>query len=400
MKKLNIQKVFHKKKKVKKEKPQRRERKTWVKILVNLLWLGFFAFVVYAFIFTFNLTNDFVMDRSEIDIAALVGEISEEEAIIIDIPSGSSTKDISKQLANQGIISDKILIKWYQFELYSMLMGNDGGYTSGKHYINKNIDYDNPIGYDMLIHIFSLNPVPNPTARIFFQEGLTFKQTVERFVENGFVSEEQFIKACNEYEFEYDFVESIPTIENREFFLEGYLFPDTYIFDITTGAEAAIEKMLGNFDKKLKDVYIKRANEIGMSIDDIVIIASLIEKEARVDEERGIIAGVIYNRLNTSDTSLNYLQIDATIQYYLLNETGEVKEELLTEDIQIETPYNTYLYAGLPPGPICNPGEKSIIAALFPDEHNYYFYVSKGDGTHAFASTLKEHNNNKIRYAE
>lgn len=400
MKKLRELKVFQKKKKEKKEKPQRRERKTWVKILFTLLWLGFFVFVVYTFIFTFNLTNDFVMDRSEIDIEALVGEISKDEAIIFDIPSGASTKDISILLAEQGIISDKILVKWYQFELYSMLMGNDGGYTSGKHYINKNIDYDNPIGYDMLIHIFSLNPVPNPTARIFFQEGLTFKQTVERFVENGFISEEQFINACNEFEFEYEFVETIPNVKNREFFLEGYLFPDTYIFDLTTGAEAAVKKMLDNFDKKLKDVYVKRANDIGMSIDDIVIIASLIEKEARVDEDRGIIAGVIYNRLNTSDTSLNYLQIDATIQYYLLNETGEVKEELLTEDILIETPYNTYLYSGLPPGPICNPGEKSIIAALFPDEHNYYFYVSKGDGTHAFASTLREHNNNKIRYAE
>lgn len=375
-------------------------RSNATRIILTVFWLAFFAFVVYTFIYAYHLTHDFVIDRSKVDIAALVGDISEDEAVVIDIPWGADTGEISEQLIDMGIISGKKIYKWYQFELYSMLMGNDGDYKSGVHLINKNIDYDNPIGYDMLIYIFSQNPEPNPTAKITFPEGLTFKQTVAKFVSNGFVSEEEFVKACNEGTYDYDFIDQIPDDPNRKYRLEGYLFPDTYIFDITTGSEVAVKKMLDNFDRKFKQVYVERAEKLGMTIDEIIIIASLVEKEAQIDEEFGIIAGVIYNRLKTDDTSLQRLQIDATIQYYLLNETGEVKENLSTEDTQIDTPYNTYLYAGLPPGPICNPSEKAIIAALFPDEHNYFYYVAKGDGSHAFAKNLSEHNNNVIKYSK
>ncbi|MBN2559260.1 MAG: endolytic transglycosylase MltG, partial [Clostridia bacterium] len=202
----------------------------------------------------------------------------------------------------------------------------------------------------------------------------------------------------NNYDFGYSFIDGIPD-NNRYNRLEGYLFPDTYIFDKTKPEEEAIDKMLRNFEAKFKDIYIERLEEIGKTMDEIIIIASLIEKEAQIESEREIIAGVIYNRLNSTDSSLNYLQIDATIQYYFLNETGQVKEPLLTEDTLIASPYNTYRFPGLPPGPICNPGEKSIIAALYPDTHNYYYYVAKGDGSHAFARTLNEHNNNKIKYS-
>jgi UPF0755 protein len=249
----------------------------------------------------------------------------------------------------------------------------------------------------MLIYIFSQNPIPNPTATIFFPEGLTFNQTAAKFTEKGFLDEERFTRVADEYGFKYDFIEQIPD-NGRYNRLEGYLFPDTYIFDMTKPEETAIDKMLSNFDRKFKDVYKERLETIGMTMDDIIIIASLIEKEAQVDEERETISGVIYNRLNSSDPSLNYLQIDATIQYHFINETGSVKEQLLTEDTKIDMPYNTYMYPGLPVGPICNPGEKSIIAALFPEDHDYYYYVAKGDGSHAFARTLKEHNSNVIKY--
>jgi len=391
----------NKKEKIKRVRPIRREKSRLAKFFSTVFWLAFIAFAVVTFLYTFNLTHDFVMDRANVDIAALVGDIPEDEAIKIDIPWGADTVQINEILIDKGILSGKkIFNKWYEFELYSVLMGNDGGYKSGVHLLNKNIDYDNPIGFDMLIYIFSQNPVPNPTAKIFFQEGLTFKQTVDKFVANGFVSEEDFIKTCNTYDFDYDFVKQIPKNTDRKYLLEGYLFPDTYIFDITKEPKDAIIKMLDNFNNKFKDVYVKRAEKMGMSIDDIIIIASLIEKEAKLDEDRGAIAGVIYNRLNSHDSSLQRLQIDATIQYYFLNTTGKVKEELLTEDTKIDTPYNTYLYAGLPPGPICNPGEKSIIAALYPDENDYYYYVAKKDGSHAYASTLQEHNNNVIKYSK
>ncbi len=368
-------------------------------VISRILWLSFLVALVFLGLFSYKITNDFIHDRSETDIPALVGELNETNSFKIYIPRGSRTSDIAEILIENGIISDKKVVKFTYFELYSKLMGNDGAYKSGNHWINSNVEYDNPVGYDMLVHLLSQNPIPNPTATIFFAEGLSFKQTIDRFIEEEFLDPVKFTEVCNEYEFDYDFVDEIP-LNGRYNRFEGYLFPDTYIFDKTKPEEEAIDKMLQNFDLKFNDDFKARLEVIDMSMDEIIIIASLIEREAQLDDERDVISGVIYNRLNSSDSSLNYLQIDATIQYYLLNETGEVKEELLTEDTLIDSLYNTYRYPGLPLGPICNPGEKSIIAALYPDTNNYYYYVAKGDGSHAFASTLREHNNNVIKYQD
>lgn len=374
-------------------------RKSNAQIIAGrIFWLSFLVILVILGVFTYKLTNNFVKDRDATDIKSLVGVLDETNSSKLYIPLGSDTGDIAEILIENEIISDDRILGFTLFELYSMLMGNDGGYKSGNHWINDSIDYNNPVGYDMLIYIFSQNPIQNPTARIFFAEGLTYRQTVNRFLENEFLDEERFAEVANNYDFGYEFLDQIPN-NNRYNRLEGYLFPDTYIFDKTKPEEDAIDKMLANFETKFKELYKKRLEELGMTMDEIIIIASLVEKEAMIDTERDTIAGVIYNRLESSEGFLNYLQIDATIQYYYLNETGKVKEPLLTEDTLIDSPYNTYKYPGLPPGPICNPGEKSIIAALFPEEHNYYYYVAKGDGSHAFASTLQQHNNNVIKYS-
>lgn len=368
-------------------------------VISRVLWLAFLVALVFLGMFSYKLTNNFIHDRNETDIPVLIGELNETNSFKLNIPRGSRTTDIAEILIENGIISDKKIVQFTYFELYSRLMGNDGGYKSGNHWINTSVDYDNPIGYDMLVYILSQNPIPNPTATIFFAEGLTFKQTIERFIEEEFLDPVKFTEVCNEYEFDYDFIEEIPQ-NGRYNRFEGYLFPDTYIFDKTKPEEEAIDKMLQNFDTKFNDIFKERLEVIDMTMDEIIIIASLIEREAQIDADREVISGVIYNRLNSSDSSLNYLQIDATIQYYLLNETGEVKENLLTEDTLIDSLYNTYRYPGLPLGPICNPGELSIRAALYPDTHNYYYYVAKGDGGHAFAETLREHNNNVIKYLD
>lgn len=373
-------------------------RKSNTRIIAGrIFWVVFIVALIFAGIYCYKLTNNFILDRNNTDIPALVGEINENNGMKINIPRGSRTSDIAEILIETQVISDAKILNYTYFELFSKLMGNDGGYKSGNHWINKNLDYDNPIGYDMLIHIFSQNPIPNPTATIFFPEGLTLDQTVDKFTDKGFLNKEKFLKTAEEYDFGYAFLDEIPN-NGRYNRLEGYLFPDTYIFDMTKPEEEAIDKMLANFEKKFKDAYKERLEVLDMTMDEIIIIASLIEKEAQVDSERETIAGVIYNRLNTTDTSLNYLQIDATIQYHFINKTGTTKDPLLTEDTKIDIPYNTYMYPGLPIGPISNPGERSIIAALFPDKHNYFYYVAKGDGSHAFARTLQEHNNNKIKY--
>lgn len=166
--------------------------------------------------------------------------------------------------------------------------------------------------------------------------------------------------------------------------LEGYLFPDTYTFPVGASETQIAQQMLGNFDRLVaRGTRNKRA---ALPLSDIVIIASLIEREAKVDRDRARIAGVIYNRLKKKMP----LQIDATVQYA----RGKHVSRLLFKDLTINSPYNTYKRKGLPAGPICNPGLASLKAALAPETHPYLFYVARKDGSHVFGRTLAEHNHN------
>ena len=147
--------------------------------------------------------------------------------------------------------------------------------------------------------------------------------------------------------------------------------------------------MLNNFDEKYDDEIQAGAENLGMSMHDIVTVASLIEREAQQDGERATIAGVIYNRLNNPD-SFPYLQVDASVLYGLGRTSGKLSEE----DLQSDTPYNLYTKQGLPPGPICNPGYASLYAASHPEQHNYFYYVAMPDGSHLFANSYAEHEAN------
>jgi UPF0755 protein len=167
--------------------------------------------------------------------------------------------------------------------------------------------------------------------------------------------------------------------------LEGYLFPDTYDFPRTTTDRDIVQAMLDNFDHKVAkplDADFRASAKRGFPLDKIVTIASLIEREAKVPGDRPLIAGVIYNRLKRAMP----LQIDATVQYVVGH-----KEKLTYEDLQVESPYNTYKVTGLPPGPICNPGLPAIRAALHPADVSYLYYTANPDGTHTFTNTLKQH---------
>ncbi len=130
----------------------------------------------------------------------------------------------------------------------------------------------------------------------------------------------------------------------------------------------------------------RRSDELGMSVREVVILASLVEKETSIPEERGLVSAVFHNRLNRRMK----LDCDPTI-IYALKQEGRFTGRLRTKDLKYDTPYNTYLYPGLPPGPICNPGRKAILAALYPAEESYLYFVSKNDGSHHFSKTLKEH---------
>lgn len=180
--------------------------------------------------------------------------------------------------------------------------------------------------------------------------------------------------------------------------LEGYLFPDTYrVVPGQTSAESMIDLLLGTFDSRFDEGMRDRAAARGLTVFQAVILASIVEREAVVPDERPIIAGVFINRWKDSTV----LNADPTIQYALGYQADAAtwwKRPLLLDDLQIDHPYNTYLYAGLPPGPICNPGLAALQAVLEAPPTEYYYFVARGDGTHVFARTLAEHEANVQQY--
>jgi UPF0755 protein len=171
--------------------------------------------------------------------------------------------------------------------------------------------------------------------------------------------------------------------------LEGYLFPDTYYFPIDVSGEEVVRTMRENFEKKIAP-YKADIGKSGKTLREIVIMASLIEKEVKTKEEKELVSGILWKRLKSGIL----LQVDATITYI----TGKKTTKIPLEDLKIDSPYNTYKYKGLPPGPICNPGLESILAALYPKESEYWYYLSTPDGKTLFFKTLEEHNLAKAKY--
>jgi UPF0755 protein len=219
-------------------------------------------------------------------------------------------------------------------------------------------------------------------VKVTFPEGYNIKQMAKVLYDDGLITnEEKFISETQNGEFKYDFLKGIPG--NRPNRLEGYLFPDTYEFKAGVTEHDIIDKMLGRF-QEIYDSEI--AGNLGdRSLDELIIMASIVEREARVEAERPVIAAVFYNRLNID----MQLQSCATIQYAL----GYNKEKLLNKDLEIKSPYNTYTNSGLPVGPICSPGRNSLVAALEPADVDYLYFVLKaygGDGSHNFAKNYND----------
>jgi len=350
-----------------------------------------FIFIVLLTIICGYISYSYVMDGHKGSSVNATISINTENGIPIEIPLGSSTSDIA------GILKDKgVIIRPDLFKIVSKINGYDGSYQSGTHLIDKSINYNSIEGYDKLMIILSSRPLDNPSIKITIPEGYAYSQIVSLLFNKKLIDKEKFNNIANTGDFSYKFLKRIPARENR---LEGYLYPETYIFDIKGGEKEVLNKLLGQFDKVFLPEYYARAEEMNMSADEIITLASIIEREAKVPDERETIAGVFYNRLKSKDKTLRKLQSCATLQYILLQRDGKVKETITLEDEKIDNPYNTYMYEGLPPGPICSPGRDSILAALNPEQHGFYYFVLKEDGTgaHYFSKTYKEHLNAKAK---
>jgi UPF0755 protein len=217
------------------------------------------------------------------------------------------------------------------------------------------------------------------SRRVTFPEGFNVAQMGTRLGDAGLMISEQAFTAAAVPSTVAEAVDfPLPTES-----LEGYLFPDTYEFVVGTEPEDIVEVMAATFSRKFFQTHADEIKSSGFSLREIVTIASLIEREARIGADRPLISSVIRNRLGIKMR----LQIDATVQYAL----PEHKERLTHEDLKTPSPFNTYLHAGLPPGPICNPGLACLEAALRPAKADYLFYVARPDGSHVFTKTYEEH---------
>ncbi|MCD8181152.1 MAG: endolytic transglycosylase MltG [Firmicutes bacterium] len=295
-----------------------------------------------------------------------LGVSVEEGSRAIEVAEGDGTSAVAETLRNEGIIKYPLV-----FKIQSKLGGYDGSFQPGAAVIEDGMSYN---------EILDLIITPNrDTVRVTIPEGYEVKQIAETLEEEGIVSAEDFYAALNPEDYDYDFLQNLP---QRDGAMEGYLFPATYELRYGMSAHDIIDLMLAAFDTNFKDEYYTRAQELGMTVDEVIIMASIVEREAG-DGEKAKVAGVFYNRRNSGMK----FQSCATVQYIL----GERKAVLSVADTQIDSPYNTYLYAGFPIGPICNPGIESIEAALYPEDTDAYYFVLGKDGEHIFSATYEEH---------
>lgn len=289
----------------------------------------------------------------------------------IVIPRGSSVKTVAKILEQENLIKDSLV-----FELYCKLNKNADKLKAGKYSIS------NSLRVPEIVDVIVSGKALIDTLKFTIPEGYKLDQLVAKLNSLGVVSPEEIEAALDPQKYEYGYISQIPEREKK---LEGYLFPDTYEIYKNTTAEAIINKLLERFDNIFTEEYRNRAKELGMTIDEVVTLASIIEREAKLDTERDKISAVFHNRLKKN----MMLQSCATVQYLF----KEQKEVLTYKDLEIESPYNTYIYTGLPPGPIASPGLKSIKAALYPADEDFLYFVAKEDGSHIFSKTYSEHIN-------
>lgn len=291
------------------------------------------------------------------------------QTVSVTIPNGASTKDIAKILKENDLISNT-----FTFRLSSKINGYDGTYQQG------NYDVDTGMTNTQIMALLQTGTVQNKN-KITIPEGFTVKQIAQRVEEKGICSADAFLQEVNNGTFPHAFLKDLP---KREYRLEGYLFPDTYFLTDDMTAHDLISMMLDRFDQMYTKTYQDAVAESGHTLDEIVTVASMVEKEISLDEERAKAAGVMYNRLQ-QDMSLG---IDATVLYAL----GRTGGELTKADLETDSPYNTRLHKGLPLGPIANPGEASFKAALYPDKNEYLYYVveAQGKSNHVFCKTNEE----------
>lgn len=296
------------------------------------------------------------------------GNGGNNNGIFIEVAEGETLRETAKKLADNNIIS-------YEKVFYIYAKGKAVNFKFGGHVFTTSMSYGE------ICEQLS-KPGTAKTVKLTIPEGYELRLIAQACEDGGIVSAKEFMESATNDKFDYDFLVDKSGVNYK---LEGFLFPETYEFNYGVSAHDIIDTMLKTFDNVYTDQYSARAKELGMTDYDIVTLASVIEREAANVAEHKKVAGVFYNRIKDG---MN-LQSCATVQYIL----KERKPVLLIKDTEINSPYNTYKYPGLPVGPVASPSKSAIEAALYPESHDYYFFVAKADGSgHVFSKTFEEHN--------
>lgn len=300
----------------------------------------------------------------------LTTPVSPPEAISLEVTPGSSLQRVARHFEEQGVISNALLLrllaKWHDQEQQVQA----GRYT-----------FVAPATANEVLQRLVRGDVDRVSLTI--PEGYTLQQIIERIDAAGYGEASRLWQLARDQEF-------IAGLGIEADSLEGYLFPETYRFVPGTTEAALLRMMVEELQRNLSAEKHEAARQLGLSLHEHVTLASLIEKETGIVEEMPLISSVFHNRL-----ALNMrLQTDPTVIYGVEDYSGSITRRHLNTP----TPYNTYIIYGLPPGPIASPGRAALLAAVFPEESDYYYFVSRGDGSHYFSRTLREHNNAVQKY--
>lgn len=298
-----------------------------------------------------------------------------KQKVVVNIPAGSTSKQIAEILKQNHLINNSGFFAWY------------AGYTGVSSKLRSGIYTLSP-SQDVNSLLASLERGPI-AVKITIPEGFTTKQIADLLAAHGLINKQKFYKLVNTYDFKYDFLQGIPHSDLR---LEGFLFPATYEIVPGTPEKQIIEMMLKRFDKELTPSIRQVIKQKGWSVQQFITLASLIEREAKMQTDKPVVSQVFQSRLKIGMP----LQSNASVEFLFDNQ----KPNLSLNDIRINSPYNTYLHPGLPPGPIANPGDASIQAAAFPSKTDYLYFVAKPDGYTAFAKTYAEHLKNVQKYVQ
>lgn len=301
--------------------------------------------------------------------------------IPITVSENESVGEIASELESQGLIGSA----WW-FKILTQVLGRSRHIVAGEYYLPQDMHIIN------IINVLSggLNPASDVTARLL--EGWTIKEMDQYVMQQGFFGAHKFLEYAGDKAVVQELTANQAVLKDAWVAgnLEGYLFPDTYRINKQLGAKSLIKKMIENFTDKYTPALLSQTQAQGYSVHNIITMASVVEREAQAEVDKAMVADIFWRRIKVGMP----LQADSTVNYA----TGKYSPAVSSQDLKVDSLYNTYKYKGLPPGPIGNPGISAITAALNPKPNKYWFFLTTPQGKVIYSETFTEHVKNKQRY--